>query len=58
MLPVTLVEADALAFACAWFRYWRGWRDHDAHPLTQHSPLSVDAGRAMVRFAFQLGATS
>ena len=51
-------ETEALAFACTWFHHWREYRDAGGHPLARHSPLTVDAGRALARFAFSLGATA
>ena len=57
-VPMTPVETEALAFACTWFHHWREYRDAGGHPLARHSPLTVDAGRAVARFAFSLGATA
>jgi hypothetical protein len=49
------VEAEALAIAVQWFRYWREWRDA-GDPLTEHSPLTADAGRAWARHILRIGA--
>jgi hypothetical protein len=50
------IEAEALAVAVRWFRVWREWRGADGDPLTEHSPLTAESGRALVRVMLRIGA--